>query len=103
MVDFKGIFGYLKFAICLYLVSCILSFPTGALDKPPQRIISGMPSITEMLFALDLDGQIVGVTTNCNYPPEALKKEKVGGFFMNLEKVVSLKPDLVVMHEDAQA
>jgi iron complex transport system substrate-binding protein len=67
-----------------------------------QRIISGMPSITEMLFALELDDRIVGVTTNCNYPPEALKKEKVGGFFLNLEKIVSLKPDLIVMLEDAQ-
>jgi len=68
----------------------------------PQRIISGIPSVTEMLFALDLGDRVVGVTTNCNYPPEALKKEKVGGFFLNLEKVVSLKPDLVVMLEDAQ-
>lgn len=61
-----------------------------------------MPSITEMLFALGLEDQIVGVTTNCNYPPEAQEKEKVGGFFLNLEKVVSLKPDLIVMLEDAQ-
>lgn len=68
----------------------------------PQRIISGMPSITEMLFALGLDDQIVGVTTNCNYPPAARKKEKVGGFFLNLEKVVSLRPDLIVMLESAQ-
>lgn len=68
----------------------------------PQRIVSGIPSITEMLFALDLGDRVVGVTNNCNYPPEALKKEKVGGFFLNLEKIVSLKPDLVVMLEDAQ-
>ncbi len=61
-----------------------------------------MPSITEMLFALDLEDRIVGVTTNCDYPPEALKKEKIGGFFLNLEKVVSLKPDLLVMLEGAQ-
>jgi iron complex transport system substrate-binding protein len=55
-----------------------------------------------MLFALDLGDRVVGVTNNCNYPPEALKKEKIGGFFLNLEKIVSLKPDLVVMLEDAQ-
>ncbi len=89
---FKGIF------LCLVLF--VLVMPSLAIV--PQRIISGMPSITEMLFALELDEQIVGVTTNCNYPPAALEKEKVGGFFMNLEKIVSLKPDLVVMHEDAQ-
>jgi iron complex transport system substrate-binding protein len=74
----------------------------GVYADAPWRIISGMPSITEMLFALGLDDRIVGVTTNCNYPPAALEKEKIGGFFLNLEKIVSLKPDLVVMLEDAQ-
>ncbi len=68
----------------------------------PQRIVSGMPSITEMLYALDLEERVVGVTTNCNYPLKAKKKQQVGGFFLNLEKVVSLKPDLVIMIEDAQ-
>jgi iron complex transport system substrate-binding protein len=68
----------------------------------PQRIVSGMPSVTEMLYALDLGNRVVGVTTNCNYPPQAKKKEKVGGFSLNLEKVVSLKPDLIIMVSDAQ-
>lgn len=63
----------------------------------PQRIVSLSPSNTEILFALGLGERIVGVTTFCNYPPEAQKKEKVGGFSdPNIEKVVSLKPDLVV-------
>jgi len=56
-----------------------------------------------MLYALGLGERIVGVTTNCNFPPEAKKKEKVGGFFLNLEKVVSLKPDMVIMLGSAQA
>jgi iron complex transport system substrate-binding protein len=71
-------------------------------DNFPQRIVSGMPSITEMLFALDLGDRVVGVTTNCNYPPEAAKKEKIGGFFLNLEKIAALKPDLVVLLADTQ-
>ena len=61
-----------------------------------------MPSVTEMLYALDLGDRVVGVTTNCNYPPQARKKEKVGGFSLNLEKVVSLKPDLIILVGDAQ-
>ena len=69
---------------------------------PPQRIISGMPAITEMLYALDLEDQIIAVTTNCNYPTEVKKKEKIGGFFLNLEKIVSLKPDLMVLSASAQ-
>ena len=68
----------------------------------PRRIISGMPSITEMLFALGIEDQVVGVTTNCDHPSEALAKEKIGGFFLNLEKVVSLDPDLIIMVESAQ-
>lgn len=80
----------------------VLLLATRVWADVPQRIISGMPSITEMLFTLELDDRIVGVTTNCNYPAAAKKKEKVGGFFLNLEKVVLLKPDLVVMLESAQ-
>lgn len=70
--------------------------------KPPQRIISCMPSITEMLFALGLEKKIVGVTSNCDYPEAAKKKPKVGKEKMNIEKIVSLKPDLVVMLGSAQ-
>jgi len=55
-----------------------------------------------MLYALSLEARVVGVTSNCNYPPEAKNKEKIGGFFLNLEKIVSLKPDLVVMFGDLQ-
>jgi iron complex transport system substrate-binding protein len=73
-----------------------------AIAAVPHRIISTMPAVTEILFALGLDNQVVGVTTNCNYPPSAKRKEKIGGFFINLEKVVALKPDLIVMQEDAQ-
>lgn len=67
------------------------------IEAEPQRIISLSPSNTEILFALGLDKRIVGVTTFCNYPPEAQDKEKVGGFSdPSIEKIVSLKPDLVV-------
>jgi len=86
----------------IFIITLCSLFTQSSWAGFPQRIVSGMPSVTEMLFALDLEDRIVGVTSNCNYPPEAKKKEKVGGFFLNLEKVVSLKPDLVVMLEDAQ-
>lgn len=67
------------------------------LHKRPERIVSLAPSNTEILFALGLEDKIVGVTEYCNYPEEAKKKEKVGGFStVNLEKVISLKPDLII-------
>ncbi|MBN2332018.1 MAG: cobalamin-binding protein [Deltaproteobacteria bacterium] len=63
----------------------------------PQRIISLVPSLAEILFALDLDERIVGVTEFATYPPAAREKPRVGSFFsLNLEKILSLQPDLVV-------
>lgn len=67
------------------------------IEAQPQRIISLSPSNTEILFALGLGDKIVGVTTFCNYPPQAQDKEKIGGFSdPSIEKIISLKPDLVV-------
>lgn len=63
----------------------------------PKRIVSLAPSITETIYALGVQDRLVGVTKFCNYPPEAQKKEIVGGIVdPNLEKILSLKPDLVV-------
>lgn len=70
---------------------------TIRLDKIPQRIISLAPSNTEILFALDLADRVVAVTDYCNYPAEAKEKTTIGGFSTpNVEKIVSLSPDLLV-------
>ncbi len=66
-----------------------------------ERIISFRPNITEILFGLGLGPKVVGVTQFCHYPPEAEKIEKIGGYFnRSLEKILSLKPDLVVLVPD---
>ncbi|PMQ01060.1 MAG: ABC transporter substrate-binding protein [Dictyoglomus sp. NZ13-RE01] len=66
----------------------------------PKRIVSLAPSSTEILFALGLDKEIVGVTDFCDYPKQAQTKEKVGGFSNpNVEKIVKLNPDLVVLYK----
>ena len=63
----------------------------------PQRIVSLIPSNTELLFAVGAGGSVVGVTNYCDYPPEARKIEKIGDLTaMSLEKIVSLDPDLVL-------
>lgn len=66
------------------------------LAQPPKRIVSLAPSITEMLFVLSLDQEIVGVTEFCNYPSAALDKPKVGYAQPNLESIVALRPELIV-------
>jgi len=64
---------------------------------PPQRIVSVAPNVTEILFALGLEDRLVGVSNYCQYPPEAKKIEKIGGYINpSLEKIVALRPDLVV-------
>jgi iron complex transport system substrate-binding protein len=68
--------------------------------KPPVRIVSLAPSITEMLFAMEAGEQLVGVTDFCDYPPEALKKPKVGYSNPNLETLVALQPDLIIAPND---
>ncbi len=61
------------------------------------RIISIAPSTTEIACALGLTDNLIGVSTWCDYPPQVKNKEKVGSFSEpNLEKILSLKPDLVL-------
>ena len=64
--------------------------------KPPKRIVSLAPSITEILFAIGLDEEIVGVTDFCNFPAQALTKPKVAYSQPNLEALVALEPQLVL-------
>ncbi len=71
---------------------------TVTLAAEPQRIVSLVPSMTEILFALGLGDRVVGNTTFCDYPEEAKSVEKVGEFAnIDLEKVVGLSPDLVLV------
>ena len=70
---------------------------SAVIPKEPKRIISLAPSNTEILFMLNLGDRVVGVSGICDYPAEAKKKEKVGDFFSpSLEKILFLKPDLVL-------
>jgi iron complex transport system substrate-binding protein len=68
-----------------------------ALDRPPARIVSLVPSVTETAFALGGDARLVGVSDFCDWPPAARAKPRVGGMINpSLETIVGLKPDLVV-------
>ena len=63
---------------------------------PPERLVSIGPSITAFLFALGAGPRVVGVDDFSDEPAEAATREHVGGIKVNFEKVVALKPDLVL-------
>jgi len=63
----------------------------------PERIISLAPNLTEILFALGLNKEIVGVTRFCDYPEEARTKDIIGGLVdPSLEKIQALHPELIL-------
>jgi len=64
---------------------------------PPKRIVSLAPNITEILFSLGLDEEIVGVSIHCNFPAKAKSKARVGSYIrLDFEKITSLNPDLII-------
>jgi len=72
----------------------------------PQRIISLIPAVTEILFAVGAGPQVVAVSSFDEYPPEVKQLQRVGALLdPDLEKILSLRPDLVVAYgsqEDLQ-
>ena len=72
------------------------------LNYPPKRIISLVPSQTELLFYLGLEHKIVGITKFCIHPEEQfLKKDKIGGTKnLNFEKIIGLQPDLIIGNKE---
>ncbi|MDH5180858.1 MAG: cobalamin-binding protein [Gammaproteobacteria bacterium] len=67
------------------------------LSKPAQRIVSLAPHVTELLYAAGAGHKLVGVVQFSDYPPAALKINKVGGYTkLDLEAIIALQPDLLV-------
>ncbi len=71
------------------------------IPENPQRVISLAPNITEIIFALNCENRLKGVTLHCDFPVEAKLLPKVGSYVgLDLEKIVSLKPDLCIAIKD---
>ncbi|MEP6468110.1 MAG: helical backbone metal receptor [Parafilimonas sp.] len=70
--------------------------------KTLQRIISLVPSQTELLYNLGLDEEVIGITKFCVHPSKWFKtKTRIGGTkTINIEKIISLKPDLVIANKE---
>ncbi|MDO8947422.1 MAG: helical backbone metal receptor, partial [Desulfocapsaceae bacterium] len=72
------------------------------LNKTPERVVSLVPSVTEMLLRLGIGDAVVGITHNLVLPPETAGKEIVGGFAdPDLDRVAALRPD-VIFYADLQ-
>jgi ABC-type Fe3+-hydroxamate transport system substrate-binding protein len=86
------------FVVLLLVLGChsTAGRPDG---RTAHRIVSLLPSFTEILFAMGAGDRIVGRTTWCDYPPAALEIPSVGdGMPPNVEAVAARKPDLVVLY-----
>ena len=72
------------------------------LEEFPQRIISLVPSITELLFDLKLNDEVVGITKFCVHPESWFKtKTKVGGTKnIKTDVIASLKPQLIIANKE---
>jgi iron complex transport system substrate-binding protein len=102
-------FGFIAILLALsfVLTGCRAQFEPGdytddmgrvvSISTPPQRIVSHVPGITEILFALGLGNRVVAVSDYCDYPPEAREKPSVGAYFEpSIETIISQAPDLVL-------
>jgi iron complex transport system substrate-binding protein len=84
---------------CVPAVAACLSFMLGfhSVSCAQERIISLSPQITESLYLLDKEKQLLAVTSYCKRPKAATLKEKIGSPLRpDIEKIVSLQPDLIL-------
>jgi iron complex transport system substrate-binding protein len=101
-----------------WLLSCLLAFAMQAhavqvtddrgvtveLPRLPQRIVSMLPSLTEVVCELDACDRLVGVDDFSNWPASVRKLPRVGGLEdANIEHIVALKPDLVMLASSSRA
>lgn len=73
-------------------------------NNTPRRIISLAPNLTEMIYELGIDSALIGNTKYCNYPEDAIQKEKIGDLLtVDYEKIIELKPDLIFITVEGNA
>jgi len=89
----------LVFLVALVLAATVPHAIPGAAGEP-RRIISLVPATTEMLFAIGAGDRVAGVSNYDRFPPEVAGLPKVGGLIdPDVERLLSLKPDLVIVYD----
>lgn len=85
--------------LLLSVVACLGGVAVVGQEATPRRIISFIPAVTEMLFALGAGDRVVAVGSFDRYPPEIEKLPRIGALLdPDLERIISLKPDLVTVY-----
>lgn len=81
----------------LRLAGLLLLLATSGAQAAAQRVIALSPSLAEIAYAAGLGENLVGVSANADYPPEAKNIEQVSSWQgLNLERIIALKPDLIM-------
>ncbi len=103
----KRWWGLLACALALQAQAVQVVDDRGAsvdLQRPPQRIVSMLPSLTEVICEMGACARLVGVDDYSNWPPEAARVQRVGGLEdTNVERIVALRPDLVMLASSSRA
>jgi iron complex transport system substrate-binding protein len=94
----QNVFGFVNFIRFVLFVACLfVAFVAHA--QPPKRIISLVPNLTEILFAIGAGPQVIAVSTYDDDPPEVLKLPRVGALLdPDTERILSMRPDLVLLY-----
>jgi iron complex transport system substrate-binding protein len=89
-----------RFSAAAWLAAAaIVVLATSGPAAQGKRIVSLIPAVTEMLFAIGDGPRIVGVTNYDRFPPEVSRLARVGGLLdPNVERILALRPDLVVLY-----
>ncbi len=95
-----------RFAMLVVAALCVLAVGLRPVAAPqttaaatPHRIISLVPAMTEMLFAIGAGDAVVGVSSYDHYPPEVNTRTRVGALVdPDYERILSLRPDLVIVY-----
>lgn len=95
---------FLLFLVSVFCIGCQRPAPVESVSKKtPQRLISLLPSATELVCAVGQEEKLVGVTWNDNFPLSVTSLPKVGDQTIDLELVLQLKPDLVILDSNFNA
>ena len=84
---------------CLLLMLAACTATRDLSPATPQRIISVVPTTTEMLFAIGLGDKVIAVGDYDQFPPEVEHMPRIGGLINpNIEKIIAMHPDLVITY-----